>query len=64
MFQPGKDQTLNELWSSALRRLSSKIAPQNFDMWLRPIECDSIDGQVLRLKAPNPYVKLWFESNY
>ncbi len=47
-----------------MRRLSSKIAPQNFDMWLRPIECDSIDGQVLRLKAPNPYVKLWFESNY
>jgi chromosomal replication initiator protein len=47
-----------------MRRLSSKIAPQNFDMWLRPIECDSIDGQILRLKAPNPYVKLWFESNY
>ncbi len=33
-------------------------------MWLRPIECDSIDGQTLRLKAPNPYVRLWFESNY
>jgi chromosomal replication initiator protein len=33
-------------------------------MWLRPIECDSIEGQVLHLKAPNPYVKLWFESNY
>ncbi len=47
-----------------MRRLSSKIAPQNFDMWLRPIECDSIDGRVLRLTAPNPYVKLWFESNY
>ena len=47
-----------------MRRLSSKIAPQNFEMWLRPIECDSIDGQILRLKAPNPYVKLWFESNY
>jgi chromosomal replication initiator protein len=59
-----KDSTVNELWSSAMRRLSSKIAPQNFDMWLRPIECDSIDGQVVRLKAPNPYVKLWFESNY
>jgi chromosomal replication initiator protein len=64
MYPLRKDLTLNELWSSAMRRLSSKIAPQNFDMWLRPIECDSIDGQILRLTAPNPYVKLWFESNY
>lgn len=59
-----KDRTLKELWSTALRRLSTKIAPQNFDMWLRPIECDSIEGHTLRLKAPNPYVRLWFESNY
>ena len=55
---------MNELWNSALRRLSTKIAPQNFDMWLRPIRCDEIDGQILKLKAPNPYVRLWFESNY
>ena len=55
---------MHELWSSALRRLSSQIAPQNYDMWLRPIECDSIDGHTLHLKVPNPYVRLWFESNY
>jgi len=59
-----KDSTLNELWSSALRRLSAQIAPQNFDMWLRPIECDSIEGHTVHLKVPNPYVRLWFESNY
>jgi chromosomal replication initiator protein len=52
------------LWSSALRRLENRIAPQNFDMWLRPIECCSIDGSTIRLRAPNPYVRLWFESNY
>jgi len=52
------------LWSSALRRLESKIAQQNFDMWLRPIECRAIEGRTIRLRAPNPYVKLWFENNY
>jgi len=52
------------LWNSALNRLSSKIAPHNFELWLRPIECLSIDGDRLRLRAPNHYVKLWFESNY
>jgi chromosomal replication initiator protein len=52
------------IWSNALRRLSSKIAPQNYEMWLRPIECRGIDGRTIRLRAPNQYVRLWFESNY
>src|SRR6185369_17792998 len=52
------------LWNSALTRLSSKIAPHNFELWLLPIECIGIDGDRLRLRAPNHYVKLWFESNY
>ncbi len=55
---------MNELWSSALRRLSSQIATQNYDMWIRPIECHSISEQTIHLKIPNPYVRLWFESNY
>ncbi len=53
-----------EIWSKALHRLSEKIAQQNFEMWLRPIECTAIEGRVLRLQAPNPYVRLWFENNY
>jgi chromosomal replication initiator protein len=56
--------SVSELWSKALQRLSQKVAEQNFDMWLRPIECEAEDGHVLRLRAPNPYVRLWFESNY
>lgn len=56
--------SVSELWSKALRRLSEKVAEQNFDMWLRPIECAAEDGHVLRLRAPNPYVRLWFENNY
>lgn len=55
---------MTELWSNALRRLSTKIAPQNFEMWLRPIECRKIEGKTLILEAPNQYVRLWFESNY
>jgi chromosomal replication initiator protein len=33
-------------------------------MWLRPIELRSFDGATLRLRAPNSYVRLWFESNF
>src|SRR5215475_1412361 len=52
------------IWNSALKRLSGKIHPQNFEMWLRPIECRKIEGDRIILRAPNQYVRLWFESNY
>jgi chromosomal replication initiator protein len=53
-----------ELWSDALRRLEGRLSPQNYDMWLRPLECTSCDRGVVRLRAPNSYVRLWFESNF
>jgi chromosomal replication initiator protein len=56
--------TTTLLWDEALDRLKSRVSPQNFDMWLRPIELRSFDGATLRLRAPNSYVRLWFESNF
>ena len=55
---------MTALWNTALSRLSTKVAPQNYEMWLRPIECQRIDGKTIHLRAPNQYVRLWFESNY
>ncbi|RMH40323.1 MAG: chromosomal replication initiator protein DnaA [Deltaproteobacteria bacterium] len=52
------------VWQSALAHLTDKIAPQNFDLWLRPIECLEVDGANLVLRAPNQYVRMWFEQNY
>ena len=52
------------LWDEAVGRLRSRVSPQNFDMWLRPIELKSWDGETLRLRAPNSYVRIWFESNF
>jgi chromosomal replication initiator protein len=56
--------TVPLLWDEAVGRLRSRVTPQNFDMWLRPIELLSFDGAILRLRAPNSYVRLWFESNF
>ena len=52
------------VWDEAVRRLETRVSSQNFDMWLRPIELRSWDGATLRLRAPNSYVRLWFESNF
>ncbi len=51
-------------WDEAVGRLRSRLTPQNYDMWLRPIEVMSWDGGLLRLRAPNSYVRLWFETNF
>ncbi len=56
--------TVQLLWDEAVGRLRSRVSSQNYDMWLRPIEVRSFDGGILRLRAPNSYVRLWFESNF
>ncbi|HET9621180.1 MAG TPA: chromosomal replication initiator protein DnaA [Kofleriaceae bacterium] len=56
--------TVPLLWDEAVGRLRARVSPQNFDMWLRPIELLSFDGAILKLRAPNSYVRLWFESNF
>ena len=51
-------------WDEAVERIRSRISPQFFDMWLRPIELVSYDGATVRLRAPNSYVRLWVEQNF
>lgn len=53
-----------DVWESALSSLQRRIKPHNFDMWLKPIRCESIDGCRITLRAPNRYIKEWFEDNY
>lgn len=55
---------MTALWDSALRTIQEKIAEPNYEMWLRPIECLDVNESNITLRAPNPYVRLWFESNY
>jgi chromosomal replication initiator protein len=52
------------VWDQALVRLRARVSQQNYDMWLAPIECTGWAEGKLRLRAPNSYVRLWFESNF
>ncbi len=56
--------TVQLLWDEAVGRLKSRVSSQNYDMWLRPIEVRSFDGSTLRLRAPNSYIRSWFETNF
>lgn len=52
------------VWDQALDRLRPRVSQQNYDMWLAPIECTGWGEGKLRLRAPNSYVRIWFESNF
>jgi chromosomal replication initiator protein len=53
-----------QIWDEAVDRLRSRVSPKYFDMWLRPIEMTSFDGNTLRLRAPNEYVRNWFQTHF
>ena len=56
--------TVQLVWDEAVDRLKSRVSPQNYDMWCAPIEFMGVDGETLRLRAPNSYVRAWFENNF
>lgn len=53
-----------DIWSEALHGLEPRLDRQTFDMWLRPIRLASVDGDLLQLRAPNRFLKEWFETHY
>ena len=55
---------MSGIWENSLRMIESKVKPHNFDMWIKPIECLSVDGTTIHLRAPNRFIKEWFEDNY
>lgn len=55
---------MGDIWSDALRGLQPRLGSQTFDMWLRPIELREIEGDLLRLTAPNRFLKEWFENHF
>jgi chromosomal replication initiator protein len=55
---------MTALWTSALSSLESRISPHNFEMWCRPIDCTEEGEDRLVLRAPNRFIKDWFEDHY
>lgn len=50
-------------WSNCLESLKVQLEPDQFNMWLRPLEVQN-DGNVLRLFAANKFVLTWVKDEY
>jgi chromosomal replication initiator protein len=46
------------LWKRCLDRLEGELTPQQFNTWILPLHA-VVDGNLLRLLAPNPFVRDW-----
>ncbi len=66
MDQPQHSHDLDAtgVWRQALASIESKLKPQNFDLWFRPITCAAIDDHRITLVVPNRFIKDWFENHY
>src|SRR5713101_6826163 len=55
---------LDGLWARLLEALSGQLAPAVFDSWLRPCRLLAVEGDHLRIGAPNPFARDWLMQHH
>ncbi len=55
---------MEDLWSKVVDSLKERIGPQNFEIWIKPINFISFTEDVLELEVPNRFFKDWINENY
>jgi chromosomal replication initiator protein len=53
-----------ELWDQAVSSMQQSVKSQNFDIWLRPIECQAVEDDALTLRVPNRFFQDYITANY
>ena len=55
---------MEKFWDALLSSLHSKIAPQAFDAWIKPVSFVKLDEGGLVVEVPNAFFKEWLEAHY
>ncbi len=55
---------VDTLWSQLLRDLESHLSQPTLDSWLRPCRLVAIDDELLRVAAPNLFIRNWLAQNH
>ena len=58
--------TEGDVWPGFLRSIQSKLSQESFNTWFRPLAFEGLDEseRSIRLRAPNPDIKNWVNTNY
>ncbi|WP_301099551.1 chromosomal replication initiator protein DnaA [Otariodibacter sp.] len=57
------EQVVSSLWSDCLSHLHSKISPNDYSTWLRPLQADTATGELI-LYAQNQFVANWVQDKF
>ncbi|WP_386692316.1 MULTISPECIES: chromosomal replication initiator protein DnaA [unclassified Lonepinella] len=52
------------LWQDCLLQLQDQVSSNDFNMWLRPLQADANNENLMILYASNIFIKNWVESHY
>lgn len=55
---------MEELWSKVAESIKERIGPQNFDIWIKPIQFLTMDEGHIVLEVPNRFYKEWVLEHY
>lgn len=55
---------MEDLWPKVIDSLKGKVGQQNFDIWIKPIQFVSWDGERIELEVPNRFFKEWIIEHY
>jgi len=55
---------LESLWSRMLTALATKVPPAALDSWLRPCRLIAVEGDHIRIAAPNTYTRDWLHQHH
>jgi len=55
---------MENLWSKVIDSLKERVGQQNFDIWIKPIQFLSMEGENVELGVPNRFFKEWINEHY
>src|SRR6266851_1198772 len=55
---------LESLWSRMLIALATKVPPAALDSWLRPCRLTAVEGDHIKIAAPNTYTRDWLHQHH
>jgi len=55
---------LESLWSRMLIVLATKVPPAALDSWLRPCRLTAVEGDHMKIAAPNTYTRDWLHQHH
>lgn len=54
---------MEEFWRTCLGRLQGELSPQQYNLWIRPLNFDGA-SQPMRILAPNRFVMQWVKEKF